>query len=83
MYREGGGKKRTMLITINVTNAENSECCNISNPGPLEQLPGQDGLTVLPMNLSMIFKTAGLREGFVTHCTHIRLFSCVCSVMKH
>ena len=35
------------------------------------------------MNLSMLVKVAGSREGLVTHLTHIRLFSCVCSDMNH
>ena len=40
--------KQNMLIDINITNAENPEYCNISNPWPLEQKPGlEKGLTVL------------------------------------
>ena len=40
--------KKINLIDINVTNAANPEYCNISNPGLLEQKPGQEhGLTLL------------------------------------
>ena len=34
------------------------------------------------MNLSMPVKTAGCREGFATHWTHIRRFSCVSFYMS-
>ena len=35
------------------------------------------------MNPSMLVKTVGMTEGFVTHWTHKGIFSCVCSHMNN
>ena len=52
-------------------------------PLVLEPERGQD-LVVLFFKFFMAIKTAGMREGFITHLAHIviRLFSCVFYTVK-
>ena len=76
--------KKNMSIDINVTNAPNPDIATFLILGCWNRSRGGSRFWLFSfMDLSMMNKTAGIREGLGTPRTHEGLFSCVCSHMNH